>query len=199
MSPTQESRWTTWGTVSSGSREIELRGDRLESVGHLAPFLAPGSTRHDPAGTSLRRGMEKHDPTPDALLEDYKLKVSVADSQIGRLQTQFQVLLALESLLATALIVSNTGSLSKGAKWIVLVELMLSVAWLMLGWAGTTRTRLHRMDVEHAGHAWGVAAGLGAAYRPAGTGQKPLRIAIAVPAVATIGWAAFFIALLVST
>ncbi len=52
--------------------------------------------------------MENHEPTPDALLEDYKLKVSMADNQIGRLQTQFQILLALESLLATALIVSNT-------------------------------------------------------------------------------------------
>jgi hypothetical protein len=41
MSPNLESSWTTWGTVSSGIREIELRGDRLESVGHLAPFLAP--------------------------------------------------------------------------------------------------------------------------------------------------------------
>jgi len=41
MSPTLGSRWTTWGTVSSGSREIEIGWDRLESVGLLAPFLAP--------------------------------------------------------------------------------------------------------------------------------------------------------------
>ncbi|HVQ59585.1 MAG TPA: hypothetical protein VMS60_11830 [Solirubrobacterales bacterium] len=143
--------------------------------------------------------MGNHDPTPDALLEDYKLKVSMADNQIGRLQTQFQILLALESLLATALIVSNTGSLSKGAKWIALVELVVSVAWLMVGWGGATRARLHRLDVEHAGHAWGIAAGLGETYRPVGAGQQPLRIAIAVPVAATIGWAAFFIALLVST
>jgi hypothetical protein len=37
-------RWigcTTWSWVSSRIREIELRGDRLESVGLLAPFLAP--------------------------------------------------------------------------------------------------------------------------------------------------------------
>jgi hypothetical protein len=38
--PESGTRWTTWGTVSSGFCEIELRGDRLESVGHLAPFLA---------------------------------------------------------------------------------------------------------------------------------------------------------------
>jgi hypothetical protein len=140
--------------------------------------------------------MEDRDPLPDALLEDYKLKVSVADNQINRLQTQFQVLLALESLLATALIVTSTGSLSKGVKWIALLEVALSVAWLMLGCAGTARARLHRLDVEHAGRAWGVAAGFGEAYRPVGAGQKPLRIAIAVPATAAIGWAGFFVVLL---
>jgi hypothetical protein len=41
MSLSLEIGWTTWGTVSSGFREIELRGDRLESVGHVAPFVAP--------------------------------------------------------------------------------------------------------------------------------------------------------------
>jgi hypothetical protein len=41
MSPNQGSRWTTWGTVSSGFREIELRWDRLRSVGRVAPFVAP--------------------------------------------------------------------------------------------------------------------------------------------------------------
>jgi hypothetical protein len=38
--PDPEDRWTTWGTVSSGFREIEIGWDRLESVGLLAPFLA---------------------------------------------------------------------------------------------------------------------------------------------------------------
>ena|ERR1051326_549285 len=33
--------WTTWNPVSSGIREIELRGVRLEYVGHVAPFVAP--------------------------------------------------------------------------------------------------------------------------------------------------------------
>ncbi len=41
MSPNQGSRWATWGTASSGCREIEIGWDRLESVGVLAPFLAP--------------------------------------------------------------------------------------------------------------------------------------------------------------
>src|SRR5215203_4387068 len=36
-------RWTTWGTVSSGFREIEIGWDRLDSVGLLAPFLAPAA------------------------------------------------------------------------------------------------------------------------------------------------------------
>jgi hypothetical protein len=37
--PESGTRWTTWGTVSSGFREIEIGWDRLESVGVLAPFL----------------------------------------------------------------------------------------------------------------------------------------------------------------
>lgn len=41
MSAALGSRWTTWDTVSSGFREIELRGDRPESVGLVAPFVAP--------------------------------------------------------------------------------------------------------------------------------------------------------------
>jgi hypothetical protein len=142
--------------------------------------------------------MEHRCPSAEALLEDYKLKAGTADSQIGRLQTQFQVLLSLESLLATALIVSNTGSLTEGAKWIVLLEIALSVAWLMLGWAGTARVRLNRLAVEEAGHMWAAAAGFATNYRPVGSGQKPLRIAIAVPAALTIGWLAFFIALAVA-
>jgi hypothetical protein len=41
MSPNRRSRWTTRGTVSSDFREIEIGWDRLESVGHVAPFVAP--------------------------------------------------------------------------------------------------------------------------------------------------------------
>jgi hypothetical protein len=41
--PESRSRWTTWGTVSSGFREIEIGWDRLESVGHVAPFVAPAA------------------------------------------------------------------------------------------------------------------------------------------------------------
>ena len=37
--PGRDYCWTTWGTVSSGFREIELRWDRLESVGHVAHLL----------------------------------------------------------------------------------------------------------------------------------------------------------------
>jgi len=48
MSPNQGSGWTTWGTVSSGFREIEIGWNRLESVGLVAPSLAPepGLLRH---------------------------------------------------------------------------------------------------------------------------------------------------------
>src|SRR4051812_34333238 len=69
------------------------------------------------------------DPPTGALLEDYKLKVAFATDQINRLQTQFQVMLTLQTALATALIVSKSGSLNSGAKWIALLEAVLSLAW----------------------------------------------------------------------
>ena len=47
MSLNPESRWATWGTVSSGFREIEIGWDRLESAGLLASFLAPAGGQAD--------------------------------------------------------------------------------------------------------------------------------------------------------
>lgn len=44
MSPSLAYRWATWSKVSSGFREIELRGDRLESVGHF-PHVLPQRMR----------------------------------------------------------------------------------------------------------------------------------------------------------
>lgn len=44
-SPSPWIGWTTWSPVSSGFQRIESRWDRLESVGHVAPFVAP----EDPA------------------------------------------------------------------------------------------------------------------------------------------------------
>jgi len=38
---------------SSGFRRIELRGDRLESVGHVAPIVAPGGSGEEPVDASL--------------------------------------------------------------------------------------------------------------------------------------------------
>jgi hypothetical protein len=52
MSPNQGSRWTTWGTISSGFREIEIGWDRLGSVGHVAPFVAPARTSPTAVGGS---------------------------------------------------------------------------------------------------------------------------------------------------
>lgn len=134
-------------------------------------------------------------PDTTSLLEDYKLKVAFATDQIGRLQTQFQVLLTLESAIATALIVANNGSLSKGAKWIALLETALSVAWLMLGWVGRARAVANRNDLEDAGRAWATAAGFGPTYRPVGARQKLLRVAIAAPAVFVVAWAALVVGL----
>jgi hypothetical protein len=55
------------------------------------------------------------EPSADARLEDYKLKSAFASEYLGRMQTQFQVMLTLETALATALIVTNTGDLTESA------------------------------------------------------------------------------------
>jgi hypothetical protein len=44
MSPNLRPAGLRWSTVSSGFRENEIGWDRLESVGVLAPFLAPAHT-----------------------------------------------------------------------------------------------------------------------------------------------------------
>ncbi|MFI5025656.1 MAG: hypothetical protein ACHQCI_02745 [Solirubrobacterales bacterium] len=131
-----------------------------------------------------------------SLLEDYKLKVSFAVEQLGRMQTQFQVMLTLQAALATTLIVSNTGSLTKGAKWIVLLELVLSIAWVMVGVVGKKRADLHRADLEEAGQGWAKAAGLGQGYKPVGSGPKVVRVGVWAPASLTLGWLVLLIVLL---
>src|SRR3954453_2148465 len=89
-----------------------------------------------------------------ALLEDYKLKTAFLTEAINRVQTQFQVMLTLQAGLATALIVSNTGSLTEGAPWIALLELMLSIAWVVVGWSGRRRLIAHGQAAENAGRSW---------------------------------------------
>lgn len=131
-----------------------------------------------------------------ALLEDYKLKVNYAVEQTNRMQTQFQVMLTLQTALATTLIVSNTGSLSDGAKWIVLLELSLSLAWVMVGGVGRRRALAHREDLDAAGELWAEAAGLGEEYKPVGSGQGVVLVGILAPAALVIGWGLLFLYLL---
>lgn len=132
----------------------------------------------------------------DALLEDYKLKVSFAIEQTGRMQTQFQVMLTLQALLATTLVVSNNGSLTPGAKWIVLIELGLSAAWVMVGWVGRQRALTHRGDLERAGRAWASAAGIEKDYRPVGDGPRVVVVGVLAPVGLTLGWALLLAVLL---
>ena len=128
------------------------------------------------------------------LLEDYKLKVAFATDQVNRLQTQFQVMLTLESAAATALVLSNSGSLSPGAKWIAALELALSIVWLMLGVAGRERADDNRRGVEDAGSAWAeTSAALAGKYQPVGANQKHIRVAVAGPASLILCWLGFLI------
>jgi hypothetical protein len=139
----------------------------------------------------------ENSPDTNALLEDYKLKVDYAVQQTGRAQTQFQVMLTLESALATALIVSNTGSLTQGAIFIVGLEVILSVAWAVVGWSARERGEKHRDDLEAAGREWARVAGLGLDYRIVGGGTKVQKVGFRAPLALSIGWAAFFVVLLV--
>jgi len=79
--PASESRWTTWGTVSSGFREIEIGRDRLESVAHLAPFLAPTT----PAETFLVDSARSIESLDDPATTDDN--ASHADQQLGDRET----------------------------------------------------------------------------------------------------------------
>ncbi len=121
------------------------------------------------------------DADADALLEDYKLKVAFATEHAKAVQTQFQVMLTLESALATALIVSNTGSLTKGAPWIAALEAALSAAWAFVGWAGQKRWSDLYHDLAAAGRGWSCAAGLQQPYSPVGSGQTFTKIAWIAP------------------
>jgi hypothetical protein len=132
-------------------------------------------------------------PSAEALLEDYKLKVQFAVEQTSRMQTQFQVMLTLESLLATTLIVSNSGTLTSGAKWIALLETMLSGAWVMVGHSGRQRALTHRADYVLAGERWAAAAGLEEGYKPVGTGPKVVMVGTLAPVGLTIGWFCLFL------
>ena len=131
----------------------------------------------------------------EALLEDYKLKVQFAVEQTGRMQTQFQVMLTLESLLATTLIVSNSGTLTSGAKWIALLETALSAAWVMVGYSGRQRALMHRADYVLAGEKWASAAGL-EDYKPVGLGPNVVVVGVLAPAGLTIGWFFLFLVFL---
>jgi hypothetical protein len=142
--------------------------------------------------------MQGH-PLAHALLEDYKLKLSFAVEQTNRMQTQFQVMLTLESLLATTLIVSNTGSLNSGAQWIALLELGLSVAWLMVGKVGRKRALTHRADFVEAGKRWAAAAALGDGYKPVGDGPNVVVVGVLAPLALTVGWAILFLVFFFAT
>ena len=134
-----------------------------------------------------------------ALLEDYKLKAGFHGELTNRVQTQFQVMLTLESALATALIVSNTGDLTKGAPFIALLELALSIAWVMVGKAGRDRLRIARAAVENAGVRWAAAAGLPEPYEPVAHGPPIVRVAVIGPVLVSIGWLALFVVFLTET
>ena len=134
------------------------------------------------------------EPSVDALLEDYKLRSMFASEHLGRMQTQFQVMLTLETALATTLIVAKTGSLAMGAVWIALLELVLSIAWLSVGFVGQRRTNSLREGALQAGERWASCAGL-EPCAPIWSGPSVVNVAVITPTLLTVGWGAFAIVL----
>jgi hypothetical protein len=151
---------------------------------------------HDPWEPANKVGAILDKPLADALLEDYKLKVTYAVDQTNRMQTQFQVMLTLQSALATTLIVSNTGSLTRGATWIVLLEIALSAAWVMVGVVGRRRAVANRLDLDAAGKKWAGAVGLGGGYRPVGSGQGVVWVGVLAPGLLLVSWSVLLLVLL---
>lgn len=123
----------------------------------------------------------------DARLEDYKLRSAFASEHLGRMQTQFQVMLTLETAVATALIVSNTGGLTEGARWGALLEVFLSIGWFMVGYWARKRAELLRAGAEEAGETWAAAAGL-PTESSIWSGPSIVSVAVLVPGLLTVGW-----------
>lgn len=128
------------------------------------------------------------------LLDDYKLKVAASQAQTERIQTQFQAMLTLESAIATALIVTNNGDLTKNSPFIAGLLLLLSVAWIMVGATGRRNAKTHRGAAAKAGCEWAKAAGIDP-YVPVGQaeGEKepPVpKVGVIAPALLTVLWLA---------
>lgn len=117
--------------------------------------------------TSPRPRSPGSGPAQGALLEDYKLKTSYSAEHTNRIQTQFQVLITLQTALATALVFSETGGFSDAAPYIAVIQLCLSLAWLFVGHAGLRIARLLRQEVYSSGKAWAESVSLND-YRPVG-------------------------------
>lgn len=139
---------------------------------------------------------------PAALLEDYKLKAAFTNSVVGRVLTEFQVMVTLETALATGLIFSANGTIRPAARWIVVLLFAISVAWAVAGGVARARSKASQAASDAAGKLWAAAVGIdpastqapspakstGAEYLPVGTGQNNPLSAVAVPTGLALLW-----------
>lgn len=141
-------------------------------------------------------------PDSPALLEDYKLKATFANSVVGRVLTEFQIMVTLETAVATGLILTATGDVRHAARWIVLLLIVISVAWAVAAWVAVGRSKVSQQAADDAGMRWAHSAGYlnsdpGASaqpdpsrYQPVGTGQNSPKSAKVVPIALALIWAA---------
>jgi hypothetical protein len=85
------------------------------------------------------------------LLEDYKLKVAWLQAQYDRVLQRSQLFLTLETAGAGAAILSSTGGLSPAARFVAILEALISCVWLMVGRADLRILRVYGKQLEAQG------------------------------------------------
>lgn len=66
-------------------------------------------------------------------LDDYKLRLDYRSSHSDRMWTRFNYFLTIEAALIAFFVLSDTRSLERRGRWAALVEIIVSLAWLVVG------------------------------------------------------------------
>lgn len=144
----------------------------------------------------------EQDSMAPAYLEDYKLKAAFPSGVIGRVLTEFQTMITLETAVATGLIFTTTGSLRPAAPWMALLLVGISGAWAVVGFVASRRSGDAQAACTAAGKSWAVAAGVVGAeedYLAAGDNQSRPKSAWLVPAGLCLIWIVVLILFQVDT
>lgn len=87
-------------------------------------------------------------PNKDVLLKDYEIKVNYLKDHLGRMWTRFNIFLTLQTGLAGAKIVYETGKAQDVDKRLLYLALLLAVIWCIVGIIDSSLVRNYRGQVE---------------------------------------------------